>query len=505
MKLLIGLLFLWICFLTCDPVFAQSVEGRIGQGREALKQQNPDLAKQHLSAARSGIKDTQTRILYYRLAVDIAEAEKDFDRKRIFLDSLLMYLQDDVYATDRLAVYRAIAFSYIYTNQEKYQTWLDSVVHLARQLNDTTSWVTGLLDKTGMYQQFGQLDAVADLSREVLAIPGVRVKDRVRAWLNLGMNTPMTEADTASTYFQYARELLPEAQDSMLWSTYYQTYGNFLRRKGELTHATQALLHAIEYTPDGFGSDLKKVVTLNSIARIFQQLGDIDKEHAYLIQAINMAEQGKLNYRNSILAGEYGQLLYRLGQASEGEQELRKAIATFQAEKKTAKTVEYMAILGRLLVGNSQMKEASMLERELHSFLIDFPVHDKAYHDALLFRASLALEKGNNKQVLSYLDHPGLNWNAAQKRDYYGLRIRALENLGQFDLALKTMRLDNHLRDSLDRSLQEMVVYDIESRYRQVEKEKEITDLRMTNEVQALRLSQKNQINAFLVIGLLLF
>jgi two-component sensor histidine kinase len=495
----------FVLSLCMDTILAQTHDFKLNRVQLAIDQGR----WQQAGALFQDIDTTKTSSSYlhnyYTLGLLIADSLEDAQWHLSMLGGLITHTPTDKYPEEKLAHFSRYVRLITTTNKEKFLSYQDSIIHLAELLQEPATKAEALLAKSSMYFMYGDTEAFMELNQQVLKMPDARPKDIGRAHLSKASYFAKINYDTAFTHFELAYVHINKEPDSTTLSAYHNTFGGFLNYHGEHTRATEELIRCLQLIPDDSGHRLRQSMTLASIAAIFGEMEDTEKERSYLLQAIHVAEEAGLNYRKKYLASKMGAFYFKEGDWAQAEKEYLQATKAFQLDNYTARYIENTIHLGRSVLMQGNISTASTYRDTVLNYLDESILKNIPPWLFPLFEAELAFAKKKYTSSLIRLNelwHHYREMPAHIRKMYWELKIDALEVTGNYQEALLAMKSYHLLIDTLAERRRATITYDLESQYRAAQKEKQIVALQSENKLHKFRLDQKNLYNKLLAVGI---
>jgi len=320
--------------------------------------------------------------------------------------------------------------------------------------------------------------------------------DSILAYVGLA-NTSKINPIQADSFYQKALNICTYIDDSLRIASTLRVYGSYLTRTSKYQSAAEYLVASSEMYPKRKMFDLSRVLINNEISQLFMDLNDLDRAEEYNQNSIRICEKNKYRSRNGMTAVISGMIQKEKGNFDLAKEELLKALSYFKKREKLNSIIALHGHLGSIAMSENDMDAAN-----------------KYYHDGKIIYEQLQNE--SNKNV--FLLFSGRRFKALKEykkseqafQDLYDLgkernrsemRINALSQLsslkqaaGDFEQALVYYKSYKSLGDSIYRSDQNKLIFDIESKYNRAEQDKEIAILDAKNIRSQTTLSKQNTI-----------
>ncbi len=320
--------------------------------------------------------------------------------------------------------------------------------------------------------------------------------DSILAYVGLG-NASKVNPVKADSFYQKALNICTQIDDSLRIASTLRVYGSFLSKTSKYQSAAEYLIASSEMYPKKKTFDLSRVIVNNEISQLFMDLNDLDRAEEYNQNSIRLCEKNKYRSRNGMTAVISGMIQKEKGNFDKAKEEFFKALSYFKKREKQNSILGVLGHLGSIAMSQNDMDAANKYYHEGKK------VYDQIKNDSnknlfLLFsgRRFKAL-KDYQKAEQAFQDL----YNLGKERDRSEMCISALSQLsqlkqvaGDFEQSLDYYKSYKSLEDSIYRSDQNKLVFDIESKYNRAEQDKEIAVLDAKSIKAQSTLSKQNTI-----------
>ena len=305
------------------------------------------------------------------------------------------------------------------------------------------------------------------------------------------------------THLSIIGQILP-GNDSLLIASEFSNYSNYLVNKARYYEGIQYLIQSIEYTPERMSYN--RLMNLMKLSRLFLHIQDVDKAEFYGLKAKQMAESRNYQISRKSLALLLGRIAllkkdYRLSDSL-----LTTALAQFKKDGPKSDVFASYLYLANLALAQNKPDQTS---RYLDSAGVYKPFHKDEYNRGkyFLLKSRLNLTRKDHARASVNLDSIRLirerAGNIFLDSEYFLLRSYLAEDQQNYRESLHSYKRYQALQDSLFQFRTSGLIYDLESKYQNQEKVKEIELLTTKNELIGVKLDHERWLKqGFLVFAL---
>lgn len=286
-------------------------------------------------------------------------------------------------------------------------------------------------------------------------------------------------------------QILP-TKDSLLIASEYSNFGNYLVDKAKYYRGIKYLIQSIDFTPQKMG--YKQMLNLFKLAKLFLYINDFEKAAFYSAQAMRIAETNSYTFKDKFLAAMEGRIAINQGNYLRADSMLNKALKNFKKPDEHSDVFNTYLYLANLELTRNRIKASQTYLDSAR----EYRIHAKQqYNQAKFFllQAENHLLSGNLSLAAADLDSiEQINkdiQNIFIRSDYALLRSRLAKAQNDFEKGLSYYQEYKQWQDSLFKFETTGKIYDLESKYQNQEKLREIELLTTKNELISVKLDHE--------------
>ncbi len=230
----------------------------------------------------------------------------------------------------------------------------------------------------------------------------------------------------------------------------------------------------------------KEVVAYRYILGLFMQQRNLEKALEYGLKAQAIAEELQLTMSTAKVKLGLGKCYLRMGDYSIAENYLNESIPVFVAKKSQTHVYAAYTEKANLFLQLSELDSSAHYIQLAKAAKGDMSPMVSNYLVHTYVSASLAVKRGNLDEAINLLHDcekaaRKIN-NAYWKKDISKLQWEVLYANKKYDLAKEHLELYESLKDSLFLAERDLIVNELETKYRTAEQNNEIAELNIENE-----------------------
>jgi len=418
------------------------------------------------------------------------------------LQSLIEQASDD---STKLNLYAQQIEILTYSNTEGVKSVIASALKLTTQLNDPEIVLSGLDVIGQFYYNTSQLDSsLAVYMRSLNLANNSGLNSRVSGsliWIGNVYNRK-GNYDSAIHYHSENISFCKSVNDQEGIASSYNNLGNIANARGDyaksIEHYTQALK-----TYEKLGDDLSTAIVLANMGMVLNRLENYDKAIGYLKDSDVLFQ--KLNDQVGI-----NFVLKNLGVSYKNKGDLTQAMKTYRKAQFNYLKMNAQFDLAGLHqnIGNVYWEWGEYDSARINYF--KSLEYAQAINDALgIARAYNAIgacylkasqfEESKTyaqkaKEIAELAQNPLIKMNAEEQL------YSAHKMLGEYKDAVSSLERFNSIKDSLRSSEKEQIASEVEAKYQNEKKQKEIALLKARNEINLLNIKKKENELIFLIV-----
>lgn len=424
------------------------------------------------------------------------------------MDSLLRILpglEDE----KKTGIYTFLAMSYSGKNPILSRAYADSAIQLAEVLELPQVKSTGLTYLGYYYFDIGELDsariAVEEglrIDREINHTKGIANQYSVLSHIY----SRQGNYQKALEIYQEALQLEREIDNTSGISSKLHNIGIVYQTLDMYPEAVAYFLQALEVN-EANGFDNKVILNLKSIGWVYMLRGDYEQALPYLHKALSTATAQHDQVNMATIYDNLGLLMFNTGKTDSARFYYENGLRIVRESGNNSLKSTLLANLsdvyreeGNLDGARSLLLESVALQQQLGD----------TYNLSIGYQklAELELEKGNLSGALGYAQKAEQLAEEHQTRkplqEAKGILAQIYQKNGNYQQALRLLREQMQIKDTLHKEEREKRFEELEIRYQAEKKEREIERLSQDKLLQEARLSRANLLRNFSVGSLLL-
>ena len=376
---------------------------------------------------------------------------------------------------------------------------VDSLLQLVHEEHRDTAEVNALRELFWEHKRVDPAIAKDYLDQSLELATALNFKSGIARGLYAmgGFHQIAGEFAEARTAFATARDMFAESGDSIMRLSCILDIGLLYQIQGQYLEATELIIEAVE----GF----ERQDDNRSLARAYNTLGILyygQNDYVNALKAYqNALEKCKQIDLEQGIAVCYGNIATALFNLERYDEALSHFYTTLEYQQKLgdrvgmAKSYNNMGLLYNQLGENVQALTFHQKAFDLYSQL--------GYQEGLaISQLNIGLDFHNLSDYVQAIHHYERSLEMAEEYDFKETQVKAYggladvySDLHQFDKAYHYSELHRVHGDSLQNEINADKVTELEARYQTAEKEKQISLLNQTSEIQSLRLRRTRTLN----------
>lgn len=347
----------------------------------------------------------------------------------------------------------------------------------------------------------GEFEKTYTAAKEALKFNGLSTPNRSNFNTYVGnYYEHLGDYEGSRKYYQIAYDIDKETADSSSFPFVAMDLGYSMMNAGNPEKGLELMFESLSWMRGK--QDLhKEVVAYKHIQDLFIQQRNLEKALEYGLKAKAIAEEVQLTLWAAKVKLGLGKCYLRMGEYSMAEAYLDEVIPVFVAKKSQTHVYAAYTEKANLFLQRSELDSsahyielARIAKADKHPMISNFLVHSYV-------SASLEMKLGNLDKAIDLLDtceETARKFNNAYwKKDISRLQWEVLYEAGEYDLAKEHLAIYETLKDSLFLAERDLIVNELETKYRTAEQNNEIAELNIENE-------RRKSVSRMSVAGLLL-
>jgi len=312
------------------------------------------------------------------------------------------------------------------------------------------------------------------------------------------------QVDTAFYYYEKSIAVLQKSPNDRAMRNALSGKGDLYGMMGQLDSSIHYVIKSIDYI---HGLAHLEAGAYQSIASDFSDLGNHEKSLEYCERIFNVINPTEypITYSKGLL--QKATSLLSLDSLAQAEETVLQSIPIFKESKREKYLIKTKILLSNIYLKQGKIKKArQMLEKVSYSK----DTEDTAYlMDYSLMQFELNLEENNLSIISSIIKrlNPMINrsFYLIKKERFYKLLTIYYERINNTELSLLNLKKYQLVKDSLFNNRRAQIVHNLEAKYENEQKETEITQLKLEDDLNQTRLSRQRGIIGFITAGLIVF
>lgn len=403
----------------------------------------------------------------YYFSLLIATLVCNYSFAQVIPDSLLKKLNNAASDSVKARTLLDIGETIEATSTEKSLDYYRQALDLSKKIKNYRLILSSLNDVGVCYIELNKMDSAVIFFEQAISV-AKQMNDTIkiaRITANIG-NVYLHKNDRVKAveyYFQAAR-LWETAADKKGLAALYSNICSLLNDQKEYNKALEYGNKAVALAKKT-GDDYSTVYSLLNVSNTYSEMGNPEKQYTLLQEALPLAKKGEDIEQIATIYNNIGDYYY---------------------EKK-----QYQSSLNNYLECNNYVLQMGNKYHLCTSFSMLAQVYYKLNENDKALQYILKAE--------NLADSVG---SRANMKEIYLTRSEIEQRRGNFKIAYDYLYKSTEIKDSLFKIESSEKVADVEARYENEKKQKEILQLQKDKEIQKLSLSQKTTDNYILIISL---